>query len=83
VRSAPVFCVNKTNRAGAHSTWVRMHGQNPLVYNIFIYGTLSSCVCHTCRTLSYSLFFNNQTDQEDKTEGLEREGLEMDSVPDP
>jgi hypothetical protein len=25
-------------------------------------------------TLSYSLFFNNKTDQDDETEGLEREG---------
>jgi hypothetical protein len=25
----------------------------------------------------FFMFFNNQTDQEDETEGLEREGLEM------
>jgi hypothetical protein len=31
--------------------------------------------CHICGTLSYSLCFSNQTDQGDKTEGLEREGL--------
>jgi hypothetical protein len=28
-------------------------------------------------TLSYSLCFNNKTDQEGETEGAEREGLEM------
>jgi hypothetical protein len=33
--------------------------------------------CHICGTLSYSLCFSNQTDQGDKTEGFEREGLEM------
>jgi hypothetical protein len=40
---------------------------------------LSSChpVCRSCGTLSYSLCFSNQTDQGDKTEGLKREGLEM------
>jgi hypothetical protein len=45
---------------------------------------LSSChipvvlsSCHICGTLSYSLCFSNQTDQGDKTEGFEREGLEM------
>ena len=33
--------------------------------------------CHICGTLSYSLCFRNQTDQGDKTEGFEREGLEI------
>ncbi len=33
-------------------------------------------VCRSCGTLSYSLCFSNQTDQEDEMEGLEREGLE-------
>ncbi len=37
------------------------------------------CVCVTIcvGTLCYSFSFNNQTDQGDETEGLEREGLEM------
>ncbi len=37
------------------------------------------CVCVTicCGTLTYSFSFGNQTDQGDKTEGLEMEGLEM------
>ncbi len=37
------------------------------------------CVCVTIcvGTLCYFLSFGNQTDQGDKTEGLEREGLEM------
>ncbi len=34
-------------------------------------------VCRSCGTLSYSLCFSKQTDQEDETEGFEREGLEM------
>jgi hypothetical protein len=40
---------------------------------------LSSChpVCRSCGTLSYSLCFSNQIDQGGKTEGFEREGLEM------
>ena len=40
---------------------------------------LSSChipVCRCCGTLSYSLCFSHQTDQGDKTESFEREGLE-------
>jgi hypothetical protein len=43
------------------------------------YSCLSSCLssCHSCRTLTYSLCFSNQTDQGDETEGLEMEGLEM------
>ncbi len=37
------------------------------------------CVCVTIcvGTLGYSFSFINQTDQGDKTEGLEREGLKM------
>ena len=40
---------------------------------VLSYSFLSSC--HNCGTLSYSLCFSNQTDQGDKMEGLEREGL--------
>jgi hypothetical protein len=40
---------------------------------------LSVCLCVTIclGTLCYSFSFNNQTDQGDETEGLQREGLEM------
>ncbi len=40
---------------------------------------LSSChpVCRCCGTLGKSLCFSNQTDEGDKTEGLEMEGLEI------
>ncbi len=40
---------------------------------------LCVCVCVTicCGTVCYSFSFNNQTDQGDETEGLQREGLEM------
>jgi hypothetical protein len=34
-------------------------------------------VCHNCGTLCYSFSFSNQTDQEDETAGLKREGLKM------
>ncbi len=41
---------------------------------------VSVCVCVTIAERSgYSLCFSDQTDQGDKTEGLEREGLEMES----
>jgi hypothetical protein len=33
--------------------------------------------CPQKRSLRYSMFFNNETDQEDETEGIEMEGLEM------
>ncbi len=35
--------------------------------------------CPQKSSLRYSIFYNNQTDQEDKTEGMEMEGLEMES----
>jgi hypothetical protein len=46
------------------------------IYHIFVLCTLSSCLNRVkicCRTLSYSLCFNIQTDQVDETEGLEME----------
>ncbi len=45
----------------------------------YIYLGYFVCVCVTicCGTLCYSFSFGNQTDQGDETEGLEREGLEM------
>ena len=33
--------------------------------------------CTQKSSLRYSLSYNNQTDQEDETEGMEMEGLEM------
>ncbi len=33
--------------------------------------------CPQKSSLRYSLSYNNQTDQEDETEGMEMEGLEM------
>ncbi len=46
-------------------------------YMIYLSRVLCLSVCHNCGTLSYSFSFSNQTDQEDETEGLEREGLKM------
>ena len=78
----PVLCVNDHKKTGARSARARTRGQNPLVYHIFIQGTLSVCVC-VCvcvticvGTLCYSFSFSNQTDQGNETEGLEMEGLE-------
>ncbi len=36
----------------------------------------TTCMIHAESTLRYPICFNNQTDQEDQTEGLEMEGLE-------
>jgi hypothetical protein len=58
------------------------------INHIFIYGPLSVfrpviflpvvlSSCHICGALSYSLCFSHQTDQGDKTESFEREGLEI------
>ncbi len=35
--------------------------------------------CPQKSSLRYSLSYNNQTDQKDETEGMEMEGLEMES----
>jgi hypothetical protein len=46
-------------------------------YIIYLSRVLCLSLCHNCGTLSYSFNFSNQTDQGDQTEGLKREGLEM------
>jgi hypothetical protein len=51
-----------------------------IIYSSRILCLSYSChipVCRSCGTLSYSLCFSDQTDKGDETEGLEREGLEM------
>jgi hypothetical protein len=59
-----------------------------IIYLSYIYLGSSVCLsschipvilssCHICGTLSYSLCFSKQTDQGDKMEGFEREGLEI------
>jgi hypothetical protein len=52
------------------------------IYSPYIYLEFHVCLCVcVCVTISersgYSLCFSNQNDQEYETEGLEREGLEM------
>jgi hypothetical protein len=55
-----------------------IHGGEFIIYLSRIL-CLCVCVCVTicCGTLCYSFSFNNKTDQGDETEGLQREGLEM------
>jgi hypothetical protein len=36
--------------------------------------------CPQKSSLRYSIYFNNQTDQEDETEGIEREGLQIGEI---
>ena len=85
----PFLCGNELKKTGARSARARTRGQNPLVIiylprvlchiPVVLSVILSSChpVCRSGGTLSYSLCFSNQIDQGGKTEGFEREGLEM------
>ncbi len=78
----PVWHINEPKKTGARSARVRTRRKNPLVSYIYPLSVILSfsChipVCHSCRTLCYSLCFSNQTDQGDETEGLEMEGIEM------
>ncbi len=73
----PVWRGNAPKKTGVRSARARTRGQNPLVINIYLGYFVCVSVCHNCGTLCYSLSFNNQTDQGGETEGLEREGLEM------
>ena len=80
----PVRRGNEPKKTGARSAQARTRGQNPLVSYIHLGSSVCHPVCrpviflsscHSCGTLSYSLCFNDQTDQGNETEILEMEGL--------